>query len=63
MATGIYHGLCMLSLATIVAHKNNGTVTPSGFVMGFCFAFDIGCLARARLRRFGRVTPGRRQHV
>jgi hypothetical protein len=34
----------MLSLATIVAHKNNGTVTPSGFVMGFCFAFDIGCL-------------------
>ena len=44
MATAIYHGLCMLSLATIVAHKNNGTVTPSGFVMGFCLAFDMGCL-------------------
>ena len=44
MALAIYHGLLMLSLATIVGHKGEGTVKPSGFVVGFCFAFDIGCL-------------------
>ena len=44
MATAIYHGFLMHSLAVLVANGQSGKVTANGFVVGWALGFDIICL-------------------